>query len=152
MIKKIFSLMIFVVILAFSTGCQQKQNPQDAQIIHVASESKSESSEATDTINEVLDEHYDAFVGDVYSHPRDYEGLKYRLRAYYRQVEHDGILRNYLFKGTDERWMGFEIETSQNLPSPGSMIMIVGTFKVKTDEGQDTPYLSIESIEILREK
>lgn len=152
MIKKYIRILFLVALLVSTTGCQLNQKTETVAVSNEEINSVSESVTTTDTINEVLDEHYDAFVGDVYSHPKDYEGLKYRLRAYYRQVEHDGLLRNYLFKGTDERWMGFEIETTQKLPEPGSMILIEGTFKIKNDEGQDTPYLEIESLEIIREK
>lgn len=150
--KKYISILLLIGLLAATTGCQLNREAEVGAVNNEETVSAPNTQIKTEIINEVLDEHYDAFVGDVYSHPKDYEGLKYRLRAYYRQVEHDGNLKNYLFKGTDERWMGFEIETTQDLPTPGSMMMVVGTFRIKIDEGQDTPYLDIESLEIIREK
>lgn len=158
---------LFMAVLALTTACETNKVGQATVPIteEITIEEISKEDTSTDTatneeskltqetdIQEVLDEHYDAFVGDVYSYPKDYENLKYRLRATYRQVEHEGSLKDYLFKGTDERWMGFEIESSQALPSPGSLILVVGTFKTKMDEGQVTPYLELESIEVIKEK
>lgn len=158
---------LFMAVLALTTACETSKVGQATVPIteEITIEEDSKEDTPTDTatteeskltqetdIQEVLDEHYDAFVGDVYSYPKDYENLKYRLRATYRQVEHEGSLKDYLFKGTDERWMGFEIESSQALPSPGSLILVVGTFKTKMDEGQVTPYLTLESIEVIKEK
>lgn len=158
---------LFMAVLALTTACETSKVGQArvpiTEEITIKEVSKEDTSTDTATteeskltqetdIQEVLDEHYDAFVGDVYSYPKDYENLKYRLRATYRQVEHEGSLKDYLFKGTDERWMGFEIESSQALPSPGSLILVVGTFKTKMDEGQVTPYLALESIEVIKEK
>lgn len=167
--KKEFLILgcIIIATLALTTACDSNRNEQkmvsvteETTVEEVATEEttieEAASGEALLTqeteIQEVLDEHYDAFVGDVYSYPKDYENLKYRLRATYRQVEHEGSLRDYLFKGTDERWMGFEIESAQALPSPGSLILVVGTFKTKIDEGQVTPYLELETIEVIKEK
>lgn len=158
---------LFMAVLALTTACETSKVGQATVPIteEITIEEDSKEDTPTDTatteeskltqetdIQEVLDEHYDAFVGDVYSYPKDYENLKYRLRATYRQVEHEGSLKDYLFKGTDERWMGFEIESLKALPSPGSLILVVGTFKTKMDEGQVTPYLELESIEVIKEK
>lgn len=149
--KRYLYTLILVALMALTTACQGDVSKEITPNTEpITAEDKSEASNST--VNEVLDEHYDAFVGDVYSYPKDYEGLKYRLRAYYRQVEHDGHFMNYLFKGTDERWMGFEIETALELPSPGSLILVVGTFKTKMDDGQLTPYLEVESLDVLKAK
>lgn len=148
---------LFMAVLALTTACETNKVGQatvpiteEITIEEVPAEEVQITQETE--IHEILDEHYDAFVGDVYSYPKDYENLKYRLRATYRQVEHEGSLKDYLFKGTDERWMGFEIESLKALPSPGSLILVVGTFKTKIDEGQVTPYLALESIEVIKEK
>lgn len=150
MIKKLmYTLVVCAVVLALS-ACKKDVPPQITDNYEeVPTETESINS---NSINEVLDEHFDSFVSDVYSHPQDYNGLKYRLRAYYRVVEHDEAFINYLAKGTDERWMGFAIETDQSLPTPGSLILAEGTLKVRFEDNQDTPYFEIESIEILREK
>lgn len=153
MFNKLSMLVSVIVCVGALSGCQSQTLENEAQTQSEVTSSAIESTKQEDLkIHEVSDEHYDAFVSDVYSHPQDYEGLNYRIRAYYRIVEHDGTNRNYLFKGTDERWMGFEIESELALPSPESMILVEGTFFVKEDEGQQTPYLKINSLEVIKEK
>lgn len=150
MIKKLMYMLVICAVALTLSACKKNVSQQTTDTLEEApTETATINSKS---INEVLDEHFDSFVSDVYSHPQDYNGLKYRLRAYYRLVEHDGELINYLAKGTDERWMGFAIETDQSLPTPGSLILAEGTLKVRFEDNQDTPYFEIESIEILREK
>lgn len=154
MIKKVSHITLGVMIALSLTACASvRHEVKDNAVLEPTTVGETAKNELeVEKVYEVLDEHFDSFVSDVYSHPQDYNGLKYRLRAFYRQVSHDGELRNYLFKGTDERWMGFEIVTEQPLPSPGSTILALGTLKVKMEDNQETPYFEIQSLEIIREK
>ena len=112
--------------------------------------SKIASVSAAERITEINEERYVPFVNDAYANPMDYVGQQFRVRGHYRTRPVDGKTVHYIFQGTDERWVGFEIDCDAPMPKDASIILVVGTMQVKTVEGMDTPYLVLSSLEVIR--
>lgn len=94
-------------------------------------------------ITEIDEARYVGFINDLYENPNDYKGLQFRIRGHYRTREIDGIVKHYIFQGTDERWVGLEIVYADGYPTEGSIIQVVGIIKVRND---NEPYFDLTSM------
>jgi uncharacterized membrane protein YcgQ (UPF0703/DUF1980 family) len=108
-------------------------------------------SQAESDIIEISDERYYAFVDDVFDYPEEYIEQTYRFRGQYRIRKIDDKIHQYVFQGTDERWVGFEVDYNGTMPKVASVIVVVGKIKMRTVEGKNIPYFHINSLEVIRE-
>ena len=99
-------------------------------------------------ITEINESQYVGFINDLYENPNDYKGHQFRIRGHYRTREIDGIIKHYIFQGTEERWVGSEIIFADCYPIEGSIIQVVGIMKVQTN---NEPFFDISSMTIIRE-
>lgn len=108
----------------------------------------SENLPVDDVITEINETQYVGFINDLYENPNDYKDQPFRIRGHYRTREIDGIIKHYIFQGTDERWVGLEINFTEGYPTEGSIVQVVGIIKVKTD---NVPFFELSSLTMIRE-
>lgn len=108
----------------------------------------SENLPVDDEITEINETQYVGFINDLYENPNDYKDQPFRIRGHYRTREVDGITKHYIFQGTDERWVGLEINFADGYPTEGSIVQVVGIIKVKTD---NVPFFELSSMTMIRE-
>jgi uncharacterized membrane protein YcgQ (UPF0703/DUF1980 family) len=107
--------------------------------------------QAESDIIEITDDRYYAFVDDVFDYPEEYIKQSYRFRGQYRIRKIDDKIHQYVFQGTDERWVGFEVDYNGTMPKVASVIVVVGKIKIRSVEGKNIPYFHIDSLEVIRE-
>lgn len=155
--SSIVLLVIFLVALS-SHFIKKSENPKNENEIFVekvlsnqVSEIESGISQEESDIIEITDDRYYAFIDDVFDYPEEYIDQSYRFRGQYRIRKIDGKIHQYVFQGTDERWVGFEVDYDGPIPKVASVIVVVGKIKIRTVDGKNIPYFHIDSLEVIRE-
>lgn len=156
--KKIMFICLSLIIVASSFYIMKKRENIETDTVSVSLDQNlseaikinhSESLPVDDKITEINESQYVGFINDLYENPNDYEGQIFRIRGHYRTRKIDGMTKHYVFQGTDERWVGLEINFADGYPTEGSIVQVVGTVKVKTD---NVPFFELSSITMIRER